>query len=389
MKNISILGSTGSIGKQTIEVIRDNPSLFRVNAITANSSIDELVSQILEFSPKLACIYDCSKMDILYNKLKERSPDSKTELVCGMDGLIKAAVSENTDILVTSVVGMIGLIPTLKAIEKGTTIALANKETLVTAGHLVMKSAVQYGAAIIPVDSEHSAIYQCLQGENAAEVSKLILTASGGPFRGMTTQQVSAMKKENALKHPNWSMGQKITIDSATLMNKGLEVIEAKWLFDKEPENIEVVVHPQSIIHSMVEFKDRSVKAQLGSPDMKLPIQYALTYPNRIDIKQKGLDFFNMSSLTFEKPDTEVFPCLRLAFEALKNKGTFLTVMNGANEALVYEYLKGNIGFYDISDIIEDAMLRHDYILNPDLQEILDADKWAREFVDKRIKNFN
>lgn len=389
MKNISILGSTGSIGKQTIEVIRDNPSLFRVNAITANSSIDELVSQILEFSPKLACIYDCSKLDILYNKLKERSPDSKTELVCGMDGLIKAAVSENTDILVTSVVGMIGLIPTLKAIEKGTTIALANKETLVTAGHLVMKSAVQYGAAIIPVDSEHSAIYQCLQGENAAEVSKLILTASGGPFRGMTRQQVSAMKKENALKHPNWSMGQKITIDSATLMNKGLEVIEAKWLFDKEPENIEVVVHPQSIIHSMVEFKDRSVKAQLGSPDMKLPIQYALTYPNRIDIKQEGLDFFNMSSLTFEKPDTEVFPCLRLAFEALKNKGTFLTVMNGANEALVYEYLKGNIGFYDISDIIEDAMLRHDYILNPDLQEILDADKWAREFVDKRIKNFN
>lgn len=389
MKNISILGSTGSIGKQTIEVIRDNPQLFRVNAITANSSIDELVSQIVEFNPKLACIYDCCMMDTLYQRLKERMPDSKTELVCGIEGLIKAAVSEKTDILVTSVVGMIGLIPTLKAIEKGITIALANKETLVTVGHLVMKSAADHGVSIIPVDSEHSAIFQCLKGEESSQVKKLILTASGGPFRGMQKEQVAMMKKENALKHPNWSMGQKITIDSATLMNKGLEVIEAKWLFDTQPENIEVVVHPQSIIHSMVEFKDKSVKAQMGTPDMKLPIQYALTYPNRIDINQDGLDFLNMRNLTFEKPDLEVFPCLRLAFEALRNKGTFLTVLNGANEALVYEYLKGNIGFYDISDIIEDAMLKHDYITSPALEDILSADRWARQFVNERIKNLN
>lgn len=385
MKRISILGSTGSIGLQTIEVVRSNPGMFQIDAISARSSIDKLIEQILEFRPKEVCIFDEKHEDDLKARLKEFGIYNEIKVCSGIEGLVKISEIETTDILVTSVVGMIGLLPTLKALEKGKTIALANKETLVTAGHLVMDQMKKYGGKIIPVDSEHSAIFQCLVGETVSEIEKLILTASGGPFRGFEKNAVEKMTKNEALKHPNWSMGQKITIDSATLMNKGLEVIEARWLFDVKSKDIEVVVHPQSIIHSMVEFKDGSVKAQLGTPDMKGPIQYALTYPKRIVSNEPKLDFYNLKDLTFEKPNLEVFPCLRLAFEALEQGGSSLTVLNAANEVLVYEFLKDNLGFYDISDIIKEAIKNHDHISKPNLDEILELDRWAREYVNKKL----
>ncbi|MBP9561964.1 MAG: 1-deoxy-D-xylulose-5-phosphate reductoisomerase [Acetoanaerobium sp.] len=385
MKIISILGSTGSIGTQTLDVIRNHKDKFDVFGLSANSSVDILINQILEFNPKIVCIYDEAKYSDLKSKVDKLDLDYNIELCYGLDGLIKIADAKQNDILLTSVVGMIGLIPTLTAIKRGTTIALANKETLVTAGKLVMDEAKKHNVAIIPVDSEHSAIFQCLVGENTSNINKIILTASGGPFRGLDKEAIAQMTKSNALKHPNWSMGQKITIDSATLMNKGLEVIEAKWLFDLDIKKIDVLVHPQSIIHSMVEFKDKSIKAQLGTPNMKGPIQYALGYPQRLESQEDGLDFIKYNNLTFEKPDYECFPCLKLAFDALEKEGTYLSVLNAANEEVVYAFLNDKIKFYDISNIISEALSSHDSINNPDLNQILEADKWARRYVNNKI----
>ena len=386
MKTISILGSTGSIGTQTLDVIRTHADKFEVYGLSANNNIELLIKQIIEFKPKIVCLYDLNRFSDLESKVKELNIDYKIELYSGISGLNKIADLPQNDILVTSVVGMIGLLPTLTAIKRGTTIALANKETLVTAGQLVMQEAKKYNCPIIPVDSEHSAIFQCLVGENKDDLNKIILTASGGPFRGKDKEYISKVTKVDALKHPNWSMGQKITIDSATLMNKGLEVIEAKWLFDVDAKDIDVVVHPQSIIHSMVEYKDASIKAQLGMPNMKGPIQYALSYPNRIESNDEKLNFSIYNSLTFEEPAYDNFPCLKLAFEALNHGGTYLSVLNAANEELVYAFLEGTINFYDISNIISDSLAAHKGITSPNLEQILEADRWAREIANKKIK---
>jgi len=379
MKNISILGSTGSIGTQTLEVIKNNPDLFNVIAISGNNNIDLLQKQIRDFNPKYVAVYDEQRAKELRNSVS----GSNIKVLCGIDGLIEISTLDEVDILVTSVVGNIGLLPTLNAIKAQKTIALANKETLVTAGELVMKEAKANDVKIIPVDSEHSAIFQCLQGYNIKEVNKVILTASGGPFRGLRKEELKNVKPEDALRHPNWTMGKKISIDSATLMNKGLEVIEAKWLFNLEIEQIDVVVHPQSIIHSMVEFVDGSLLAQLGIPDMKLPIQYALTYPNRIHTNGDGLNFIKFNKLTFEEPDRVTFPCLDLAFEALHIGGTMPVVLNAANEELVLQFLEGSIGFYDIPDTIEKAMNKFKVIKNPDIDDIIEADKITREYINK------
>ncbi len=386
MKIISILGSTGSIGTQTLDVIRTHADKFEIYGLSANNNIELLIKQIIEFKPKIVCLYDQIKFLEFESKVKKLNIDYDIELYSGIEGLSKIADLPQNDIIVTSVVGMIGLLPTLTAIKRGTTIALANKETLVTAGQLIMDEAKKNKSTIIPVDSEHSAIFQCLVGENRNDLNKIILTASGGPFRGKNKKDISIMTKNNALRHPNWSMGQKITIDSATLMNKGLEVIEAKWLFNLDSKDIDVLVHPQSIIHSMVEFNDGSIKAQLGTPNMKGPIQYALGYPNRLESNDEKLNFLKYNSLTFEQPNYDNFPCLKLAFDALNSDGTYLSVLNGANEVLVYAFLEDKIGFYDISNIISDALNAHNFIANPDLEQILDADRWAREFANKKIK---
>jgi 1-deoxy-D-xylulose-5-phosphate reductoisomerase len=383
MKNIAILGSTGSIGTQALEVARNNKDKFNIVALAANTNIYKLLEQIKEFKPKVIAVYDENKA----KELKEILPNNiSTEICWGMEGLKLIASLEEADILITALIGMIGLIPTLEAIKERKTIALANKETLVTAGNLVMKKAKEKGVNIIPVDSEHSAIFQCLNGENNKSIEKLILTASGGPFRNRKKEELLTVTKNEALKHPNWSMGRKISIDSATLMNKGLEVIEAKWLFDVDVEDIEVLVHPQSIIHSMVQFKDSSVVAQLGNPDMKLPIQYALSYPDRIHSDFERLDLAKISSLTFEKPDMDTFPCLELAYESLKNGGTYPTVLNAANEVLVSEFLNDNIKFYDIPLYIEKALEKHSSVKNPTLEEILYIDNWSRQFIKETIK---
>ncbi|WXR61761.1 1-deoxy-D-xylulose-5-phosphate reductoisomerase [Peptostreptococcaceae bacterium AGR-M142] len=379
MKNISILGSTGSIGEQTLDVIRKNKDKFKVSSLAVNSSIDVLIKQIEEFKPKKVCVYDEHKYKELKTKIKD------VEIFCGMDGLLKLVKDEEVDIVITAVVGMIGLLPTLKAIEYKKTIGLANKETLVTAGELVMQKAKENNVSIIPVDSEHSAIFQCLNGERKKDINKIILTASGGPFRGKKKEELINITKREALKHPNWSMGNKISIDSSTLMNKGLEVIEAKWLFDIDVEDIEVIVHPQSIVHSMVEFKDKSTIAQMGNPDMRVPIQYALTYPNRIENDFERLDFLKFNNLTFEKPDLNTFPCLRLAYEVLKKGGTYACVLNAANEELVGLFLEDKIKFYDIPNLIEKTINNHDSIEKPELEDILNADLWARDFIKKEI----
>lgn len=382
MKKISILGSTGSVGRQTLEVVRENRDKFEVVAISANRSVDLLLEQIIEFRPKFVAVYD----EASALKLKSMIPsDIKIEVLSGMDGLKAISSLDEIDVLLTAIVGMIGLLPTLCAIKKGITIALANKETLVTAGSLVMSEAKKYGVDILPVDSEHSAIFQCLNGEQGKNIDKLILTASGGPFRGKNKGELLHVTKNQALKHPNWSMGRKISIDSSTLMNKGLEVIEAKWLFDVDYKDIDVVVHPQSIVHSMVQFVDSSVMAQMGCPDMKLPIQYALSYPDRFENKFERLDFSKWSTLTFEKPDLDTFPCLKLAYESLKMGGTYSAVLNGANEVLVNEFLEDKIGFYDIPYYIEKSLQAHNSISEPTLEEILEADRWSREFVQKSI----
>ena len=383
MKKISILGSTGSIGKQTLDVVRANKDKFEVVAISANSSVDLLLEQIKEFKPKYVAVYD----EVSCMKLKSMIPsDINIEILSGMEGLKAISSLDEIDVLLTAIVGMIGLLPTLCAIRNGKDIALANKETLVCAGSLVMSEAKKHNVNILPVDSEHSAIFQCLNGEKNKEIEKIILTASGGPFRGKKKQDLLHITKNEALKHPNWSMGRKISIDSSTLMNKGLEVIEAKWLFGVDYNDIDVVVHPQSIIHSMVQFIDSSVMAQLGCPDMRLPIQYALTYPDRSVNDFERLDLAKLATLTFENPDLETFPCLKLAYETLKMGGTYSAALNSANEVLVSEFLEDKIGFYDIPYYIEKTLEAHDSIENPTLEEILEVDKWSRDFVKNSIR---
>lgn len=374
-KRISVLGSTGSIGIQTLDAARSLG--IEVLALTADTNIDLLEKQALEFMPRIIAVNDIDKAAELEVRLK----NSKINILSGIEGICKAAVIENADIVVASIVGIAGLIPVLEAIKAGRDIALANKETLVAAGPLVMAEAEKAGVKILPVDSEHSAIFQCIQGNNKKDINKIILTASGGPFRGKSIDELKHATPGQALKHPNWSMGSKITIDSATLMNKALEVIEARWLFGIEPEQIEVLIHPQSIIHSMVEYVDGSIMAQLGPPDMRIPIQYALAYPERKESNFTKLDFRTINALNFEMPDYTAFPCLKLAWEALAAGGTMPAVMNAANEEAVGLFLKNKIGFTDIPIIIECIMNLH--IVNTDLalDKILEADKWAREKV--------
>ena len=383
MKRIAILGSTGSIGTQTLDVVRNNRDKFEVVAISANKSIDLLLKQIIEFNPKYVAVYDEDSAI----KLKEMIPqDVEIKVLSKMEGLVKISTLEEVDIVLTAVVGMIGLVPTMEAIKSKKTIALANKETLVMAGELVMKEARKNNVDILPVDSEHSAIFQCLNGEKKKNIDKIILTASGGPFRGKNKEELKDVTKNEALKHPNWDMGRKISIDSSTLMNKGLEVIEAKWLFDVEAEDIEVIVHPQSIIHSMVQFEDSSVISQMGCPDMRLPILYALTYPDRIETDFERLDLGKIGTLTFEEPDMDTFPCLKLAYEALKLGGTYPAALNSANEVLVNEFLNDKIGFYDIPYYIERTLKEHKNRENATLEEILEVDRETREFLKNIIK---
>lgn len=377
MKNISILGSTGSIGTQTLDIVRDNDDI-NVCALAAGSNIDLLEKQIREFKPKVVSVWDSDKAE----ELKKRVRDTDVDIYTGMNGLITAATVDSADIVVLAVVGMVGIRPAIAAINAHKDIALANKETLVTAGHIIMTLAKEKNVRILPVDSEHSAIFQCLNGEDTKEVSKLILTASGGPFRGMTREQMKNVKVEDALKHPNWSMGRKITIDSATMVNKGLEIIEAKWLFDMAVEDIQVVVQPQSLIHSMVEFEDGAIMAQLGTPDMRLPIQYALYYPERRYLKGGRVDFSKIASINFEIPDMDNFRGLYLARQAGITGGSMPTVMNAANEKAVALFLDKKIGFLDIIDIMEKSMNRHVNIKNPSLDDILQTEQDTYDYID-------
>jgi len=374
MKNISILGSTGSIGVQTLDVVRKNPDCYNVKALSCNTSIDKVLEQINEFKPDHVAVWS----EEAYKEIKRKLNQSEIQIHLGMEGLVTISTLSDVDVLVTSVVGNIGLKPTIEAIKCGKVIALANKETLVTSGQIIMPLLQKYGSKIIPVDSEHGAIFQCLQGNDYRSIKKIILTASGGPFRGLTSDVVKNKRAIDALKHPKWNMGRKISIDSATLMNKGLEVIEAKWLFGVEPDQIDVVVHPQSIIHSMVEYKDTSIMAQMGLPDMRLPIHYALNYPERIEFDIPEMSFSEITQLTFEKPDLNTFPCLSLAFDAIKEGGTMPCVLNAANEELVNLYLNDKIGFYDISREVESAMNSHKNILNPTLEDIMLVDEETR-----------
>ena len=379
MKKIAILGSTGSIGTQTLEIVRENPDL-KVVALAAGSNVKLLEEQIREFKPKLVSL----QSEEACEDLKARIADLQVEVVPGMEGLIRIAEMEESEILVTAIVGMIGIRPTIAAIKKKKDIDLANKETLVTAGHIIMPLAAQMGVSILPVDSEHSAIFQSMQGENKERISKLLITASGGPFRGKTKEELTNIQVEDALKHPNWSMGSKITIDSATLVNKGLEVMEAKWLFDVDLDRIQVVVHPQSIIHSMVEYVDGGIIAQLGTPDMKLPIQYALFYPDRRPMNGKRVDFYELGNITFEKPDMETFTGLQLALRAAREGGSVPTVFNAANEKAVSLFLNRKIRFLEIPEIIEMCMDAHKRIENPDVAEILEAEKATYELIQSK-----
>ena len=376
-RKIGILGSTGSIGTQTLEIVRSNPD-FKVIALAAGSNVDLMEKQAREFQPELCVMWT----EEAAKGLRLRLSDTSVKVLAGMDGLLALAVMPEMQILVTAIVGMIGLRPTIAAIKAGKIIALANKETLVTAGHIIMPLAAKMEVPILPVDSEHSAIFQSMCGQSRKKVSKILLTASGGPFRGKKRQELLDITVEDALKHPNWSMGRKITIDSATLVNKGLEVIEAKWLFEVEPENIQVVVHPQSVIHSMVEYVDGAVIAQLGVPDMKLPIQYALTYPDRRPMEGKKLDFYELSSMTFEKPDTDTFRGLSMAYDAIAAGGSMPTVFNAANEKAVSLFLNREIKFLEIYDLIQGAMNNHKVKENPTVEEILEAEAEAYEYID-------
>ena len=380
MKKIAIMGSTGSIGTQTLDVVRENKDI-EVVGLSAGSNVDLMEKQIREFQPKLAVMGN----EKMAADLKCRVADQPVKVSWGMDGLIELASMPESEILVTAIVGMIGIRPTIAAIEAGKDIALANKETLVTAGHLIMPLARKHNVQILPVDSEHSAIFQALHGENPSQISRLLITASGGPFRGKKTEDLEKVTVQDALKHPNWAMGRKITIDSATLVNKGLEVMEAKWLFGVDLDRIDVVVQPKSIIHSMVEFVDGAVIAQLGTPDMKLPIQYALYYPERRYLPGDRLDFRKLTEITFEVPDMDTFRGLPLAMEASRRGGSMPTVFNAANERAVAAFLDEKIHFLDIYTLIEEAMTAHQVKEHPDLEQILDAEKEAWEFVDHWI----
>lgn len=380
-KTVSVLGSTGSIGTQALEVAEKHN--FRISALAAHSSVDLLEQQARKFKPEYVCIYNESR----YHELKERLADTSVKVVCGMEGLCKLAALEQTDIVLNSVVGMVGLLPTLTAIEAGKDIALANKETLVAGGKLVMSLANEKGTAIYPVDSEHSAIFQCLQGNKRSQLSKIILTASGGPFYGRTYEELKNVTKADALKHPNWDMGNKITIDSATLMNKGLEFIEAKWLFDLEPEQIEIVVHRQSVIHSAVEYNDYSVIAQLGVPDMKIPIQYALLYPDRMECPTKPLSLTDYGTLTFGKPDYDTFKCLSAAIEAISRGGAYPCLVNSANEEAVRAFLADEISFIEIGEIVSSVLESFEYFEINSYDDVIRADKLARDYVKNIISS--
>lgn len=379
MKTIAVLGSTGSIGTQTLEVVSEQQDL-QVAALAAGSNIRLLEAQIRQFRPRIAAVWEESAA----RKLRLAVRDLPVRIVSGMDGLIEVSTLPEVEILVTAIVGMIGILPTMEAIKAGKDIALANKETLVTAGHLIIPLAKEKGVQILPVDSEHSAIFQCLNGESRGRIRKILLTASGGPFRGWNRERLKEVRLEDALKHPNWAMGQKITIDSATMVNKGLEVMEAKWLFDVELDQIQVVVQPQSVIHSMVEFMDGAVMAQLGTPDMKLPIQYALYYPDRRFLKGERLDFGKLGQITFEEPDLETFQGLAMAFEASKKGGSMPTVLNAANERAVNKFLHKQIRFLDIYEIIRECMDTHTVIPHPDVNQILAAEQATYELIESR-----
>ena len=379
MKKIAILGSTGSIGTQTLEVVRANKDI-EVTALAAGSNIDLLEKQIREFSPKIAAVWNEEKA----KELKDRVRDLDIRVESGMDGLLAVATELGAEIVVTAVVGMIGIPPTIAAMNAGKDIALANKETLVTAGHIIMSLAKEKHVRILPVDSEHSAIFQSLNGETGNKIHKILLTASGGPFRGWTREQMKGVQVEDALKHPNWTMGRKITIDSSTMVNKGLEVMEARWLFGVEMDQVQVVVQPQSVIHSMVEYEDGAVIAQLGTPDMKLPIQYALYYPERRFLAGDRLDFAKLAQITFEAPDFENFHGLSLAYKAGRRGGTLPTVFNAANERAVQKFLDREIGYLTITDMIEAAMEHHTVKENPTVEEILAAEQETYDFIESR-----
>ncbi len=382
-KNVAILGSTGSIGTQTLEVIRSHPEKFQVEVLTAQNNADSLISQAIEFQPNCVVISN----EKLYEKVRDVLLPMGIKVFAGEKALSDVVTMESIDIVMTALVGYSGLIPTMNAIESGKAIALANKETLVVAGELVTKLANEKGVNIYPVDSEHSAIFQCLVGEFHNPIEKIILTASGGPFRGKDITYLETVTKAQALKHPNWDMGAKITIDSASLMNKGLEVIEAKWLFGLSKEQIEVVVHPQSIIHSLVQFEDGSIKAQLGLPDMRIPIQFALSYPDRLKADFPRFDFAKYPNLTFEQPDIKTFRNLGLAYEALEKGGNSPCILNAANEIVVAGFLKEEIGFLEMSDIIAEALVRVDFIKNPTLEDYVNTDKMSRIITKELIKS--
>ena len=380
-KKIAILGSTGSIGTQTLEVIAAHPDHFEVETLTAHHNVEALAQQAIRFQPNAVVIGNKDH----YHRLKEALAQYPVKVYAGYEAIAQVAILPSVDMVVAAMVGFSGLLPTVKAIEAGKTIALANKETLVVAGELITRLAMQHQVALLPVDSEHSAIFQCLQGEQYHSIEKIILTASGGPFRTRTADELRYVTKEEALRHPSWNMGAKITVDSATLMNKGLEVIEARWLFDVPAERIEVLVHPQSVIHSMVQFTDGSVKAQLGVPDMKVPIQYALSYPDRLDSDFQRLDWMKYSALTFEKPDMQRFPALGLAFQALKEGGNIPCAMNAANEAAVEAFLNGRTGFTDIPRWIEQAMQQIAYIDHPTLDELQETHRETIESLKLKV----
>ena len=380
MKNIVVLGSTGSIGTQTLEIVDAYQDKLQVVAFAAGSNVEKIEPQIRKYHPKKVVMFD----EAAAKALKTKVADLDVTVLAGMSGLIEICTMEEADVVLTAVVGMIGITPTIEAIKAGKDIALANKETLVTAGHIIMPLAKQMGVSILPVDSEHSAIFQSLNGEPKNRLKKILLTASGGPFRGMSKEQLADKTVKDALKHPNWSMGPKITIDSATMVNKGLEVMEAGWLFDVNYDQIQVVVHPQSIIHSMVEYVDGAVIAQLGLPDMKLPIQYALFYPDRLPMNTTGIDFFQLGQISFEKPDLETFQGLKLAYEAFEKGGSMPTVFNAANEKAVSLFLHEKIRFLDIADIIAETMSKHQVIAKPDVEQILMTEQWCYEQIAER-----
>ncbi|MDT8886551.1 1-deoxy-D-xylulose-5-phosphate reductoisomerase [Aquirufa regiilacus] len=385
MKRIAILGSTGSIGTQALDVVMQHSDAFSVSVLTAQSNADLLVEQALQFNPSHVVIGD----ELKYAFVKKALSGTSIQVLAGADALQEVVCLDNVDIVLTALVGYAGLLPTVKAIKAGKPIALANKETLVVAGSLIMPLAREMGVPILPVDSEHSAIFQCLMGESHNPIEKVILTASGGPFRGKKRADLEQVTRAQALKHPNWSMGAKITIDSASLMNKGLEVIEAAWLFDVKASQIDVVVHPQSIVHSLVQFEDGSIKAQLGLPDMKLPIQFALGYPKRMQADFPRFDFRNFASLTFEQPDLETFRNLGLAFQALDQGGNMPCILNAANEVAVAAFLKDEIGFLEMSDLLADCMAKGTFLLNPSLEDYITTDKLTREMAQLWVKQQN